>query len=161
MRTNVHPTRGTRRCPGLSRLVLAVTLTGCAMFRSNEPAAMRYPATLVGSWAVLADSGGTAAGAAADTALWELQPDGFLRHADVRGGRVRERSSARWWTESAKVDGRSARVLCTSARPSRGAQCAQVTIDTVTMADGTHRRLTWRGITFRQHWVFVERMGLR
>lgn len=161
MRSNAHPPVVTRRFPSLSRLVLAVSLTGwltsCATFRPSEPAATRYPATLLGSWVVLADAGGASTTAAADTALWELQPRGLLRHADVRGGRVRERSTARWWTESATVDGTSARVLCTSARPGRGAQCARITLDTVTTPDGARRRLTWNGITFRQHWVFVDR----
>ena len=127
----------------------------------------RWPATLVGSWA-LADAGDRAGADVRDTVLWELGPRGGLRHAriDVDAqaagreptSRVQTIQQAAWWTEPREVDGETMRVMCTSARPSRSRQCARVVIDTVTDANGsTRRRLSWTGVTFPQRWVFVER----
>lgn len=126
-----------------------------------------WAAALVGSWAFVEPAAGSLAGTASpgDTAVWEIEREGRLRHLQVRaraGETVadeREIQLAWWWVESRHGGDVTERVLCTSARPSRGRQCGRITFDTVAAPDA-HRgtRMTWRGLTFKsQHWVFVRR----
>lgn len=158
------------RRAGLSVMVLAVmsSLSACSG-RWPQPgtpaAAAEWPAALVGAWALV---GGTARGSSVpDTTVWVLSPGGLLEHREVQvrpqgnalAARERAISTSRWWTKDRTVDGVQTRVVCTSQRPGRNSQCAQVTVDTVTDAQaGPRRRLTWTGVTFRdQHWTFTER----
>ena len=155
---------------GLSVIVLAmVNILGACSGRWPKPgtpaAAAEWPAALVGSWALV---GRPARGSAMpDTTVWVLSPGGLLEHREVQvrvqgnalAARERAIATSRWWTKDRMVDGVQTRVVCTSQRPSRNSQCAQVSIDTVTDAQaGPRRRLKWTGVTFRdQHWTFTER----
>lgn len=131
----------------------------------GTPAATReWPAALVGSWAL---AGRAAQGGVPDTTVWVVKPGGRLEHREVQvrpqgtslGVRERVITASRWWTKDRTVDGVRTRVMCTSQRPARNSQCARVTVDTVTDAQGEpRRRFTWTGVTFhRQHWTFTER----
>lgn len=137
--------------------VALVTLgSACAPHRVREPESARRPAWLVGSWAFVPAE--ESAAPPRDSTVWEFTREGRLRRGRLRRGRVRVESHARWWTEPRQVGGESTRVLCTTDHPGRGYQCARIHIDSVTTPEGTaRRRLTWDGLTFRHHWVFVER----
>ena len=152
--------------------MLAIMATaGCSTRQFGLASAGRqedpWAAALVGSWAFVEPAavshGGTAA--QTDTAIWDIERQGRLRHLQVRtrpGKSVadeREIQLAWWWVEPRHGGDVTERVLCTSARPSRGRQCGRITFDTIaTPGAGPGARMTWRGLTFKsQHWVFVRR----
>ena len=149
-------------------LVLMIAATGCARrfgLASARPEAQPWASALIGSWALVdspSSSGQSAGTLPRDTAIWQIDRGGRLRHAiAARGTRDKERTTelAWWWVESESVAGAQVSLLCTSVRPSRNRQCARIDLDT--LADGEGRvtkRFTWSGVTFKsQHWTFIER----
>ena len=155
--------------PVLGALAAAGCGTGHFGLAGAPPRETGWAAALVGSWAFVdgRESSLREPAALGDTAVWHLEPSGQLRHSRIHvrmraGVAVAEESdigSARWWVEAREVDGRTAEILCTSARPGRGSQCGRITIDTVSIAGAPSKeRLRWSGVTFKsQRWVFLKR----
>ena len=151
-------------------LVLMMAATACARhfgLASARPEAQPWASALIGSWALVDSPGASAESAGAlprDTAVWQIDRGGRLRHAVApRDTRDKERTTelAWWWVESESVAGAQVPLLCTSVRPSRNRQCARIDVDTVSRADGrVTKRFSWSGVTFKsQHWTFIERSG--
>lgn len=159
-------------------MLIFLVATGCAGrhfgVASAGPQGANWATALSGAWAFVdVPSAGTpnVRSAPRDTAVWHLDPGGKLRRTKVvvrvRGDNavVKERDTgvAWWWVESKVRNDPTARMLCTSARPSRNRrQCGRVRIDTLAGFDGRPtRRLTWSGVTFKsQHWTLVERASV-
>lgn len=153
--------------------MLAILATaGCSTRQFGLASAGRqedpWAAALVGSWAFVEPAAVSHGGMAAqsDTAVWDIERQGRLRHLQVRtraGESVadeREIQLAWWWVEARHSGDVTERVLCTSARPGRGHQCGHLTFDTIATPGARPRaRMTWRGLTFKsQLWVFVRRV---
>lgn len=152
--------------------MLAILATaGCSSrqfgLASVGPQQDPWAAALVGSWALVEPAVGLGgAPAQSDTAVWDIEREGRLRHLRVRAragepvADEREIQLAWWWVEPGHGGDVTERVLCTSARPSRGRQCGRITFDTIaTPGERPGARMTWRGLTFKsQHWVFMRRV---
>ena len=140
-----------------SALVAAVLLDACASTPGMRLGAINRPSQLAGEWI---DVRHTVAG---DTSLWVLRSDGYDGAARVVGSSRNEQRYGSWYFDGDLRAG-SDRAICFAKRLGRdGATCLSFDLDTISVDEAAHRRLTvhgYRGQHFTGDRQLIERERL-